>query len=408
MTKLGNMSHLRDALRQAKERTPAQKEWALDRGPAQAIIEALRFGVAPVDGASLLAVGRDELLGAVSRDLDSAYHGGSSLRILNGKIGMGKTFILRMLQDSAFRLGFATSFVTLTSRECPLCDMRAVYQHIIKGLRVDKCRDRPALEWILENWADTVRDDFRRTGVAPWSVWQLGDMFKEVLAIYFEAVFGRSYRKAEQALSWINGDMGTVREANRLGVHAVITCDSALEMLGNTTRMIRALGVRGLVILLDEAEIIPSICTLASGEQAIHNLDNLARSSARTPYTCFIYATTPYFLQHVDSVGIRMDIPRGKLTTLESLSDTQLATLARKIRKIHECAYDWEGDGRVRDANLRELVAAFLDQRKAELTPRAVVRAVVQCLDLCYDSAEIRFEEIIDDLLEMRYADDDN
>ena len=400
MPRLGDIEHIRNTLKKVAERISDQEAAGLNEKMAQAIVDALRFGTAPINGAALLVVGREQLIKIIRQDLDRASVGKSSLRILNGHIGMGKTLTLRILQDYAFRSGFAASFVTLTSRECPLYDMRAVYQHIVKGLRVNDCRDRAALEWILENWANRVRDDVRRKSTAPWSFWELSLPFKEVLAIYFEAVFHNTFRRAEKALSWINGDMRAIQDARKMGVHTVITSDNALEMLGNTTRMIRELGLRGLVILLDEAETIPSICTVARSNQAICNLDMLAGASGRTPYSYFVYATTPYFLEYVGNAGIRMNILHERLITLENLNGSELVELALKIKEIYLYAYGWQGDSRIKDANLKRLVHACLSQQTVNVTPRLIVRSVVKCMDLCYDSPEVSFNEIMNSLLE--------
>jgi len=408
MPRLGDIEHIRNTLKKITERISDQEAAGLNEKTAQVIVDALRFGTAPINGAALLAVGREQLIKIIHQDLDRASTGKSSLRILNGHIGMGKTLTLRILQDYAFRLGFATSFVTLTSRECPLHDMGAVYQHIVKGLRVNDCRDRAAVEWILENWANRVRDDVRRTSIAPWSFWELSSPFKEVLSIYFEAVFHNYFVRAEKALSWINGDMRAIQDARKMGVHTVITSDNALEMLGNTTRMIRELGLRGLLILLDEAETIPSICTVARSSQAIRNLDMLAGASSRTPYSYFVYATTPYFLEYVDNTGIRMNILHGRLITLENLSDSELVELALKIKGIHLLAYGWQGDSRTKDANLKKLVFACLGQQKVSVTPRLIVRSVVKCMDLFYDSPELSFNEIMNSLLKTLNSDNEN
>lgn len=408
MPRLGDIEHVRNQLKKIAERISDQEAGGLNQKTAQVIIDALRFGTAPMNGAALLVVDREQLTKIIRQDLSQASAGKSSLRILNGHIGMGKTLMLRILQDYAFRLGFATSFVTLSSRECPLYDMGAVYQHIVKGLRVNDCRDRAALEWILENWATRVRDNVRGTSTAPWSFWQLSLPFKEVLAIYFEAVFQNNFLRAEKALSWIHGDMRAMQDARRMGVHTLIGSDNALEMLGNTTRMIRELGLRGLVILLDEAETIPSICTVARSSRAIHNLNMLASTSSRTPYSYFVYATTPYFLEYVASNAIKMDFLHKRLIELDNLSRSELAELALKIKGIYLYAYGLQEDSRIKDANLKKLVFALFDQEKVSATPRLIVRSVVKFMDLCHDSPEVRFDQIMNSLLQTLDSDNEN
>ena len=241
MTRLGDLEPVKQKLELVRRRIKLQDSVGLDDKLAQSIIDALREGTAPGRGAILFAVGREDILRDIRSELEKVSVGGSALKVLVGDYGMGKTLTLRILQDYAFQQGFATSFVTLTPRECPLYDLRLVYQHLAKHIRVEACRDRPALEFVLERWADRVRRDVEKRGKLPWSFWQLSSSYKEALAIYFKATLSSNFVLAERALSWLYGDMNTLSDAKRLGLSAVITSDNALEMLGNLTNMIRDL-----------------------------------------------------------------------------------------------------------------------------------------------------------------------
>jgi len=328
-------------------------------------------------------------------ELDSVSAGGSALRLLNGDYGMGKTLTLRVLQDYAFQQGFATSLVTLSPRECPLYDLRVVYQHIVKGIRINECRDIPALERGLESWARRVKADVQNGGTAPWSFWKLDLPFKEALTIYFEAVFHDKFVPAEKALSWIHGDVGSSRDARQIGVSEAITSANALQMLGNLTRMIRQLGLRGLVILLDEAETIPSVCGISRRTEAYNNLGKLSNAAGSTPFSYFVYATTPLFFEYLADSGVSTAIPNRKITTLRNLSHSEFVELALLIKGLYLQAYGWKGDRRIGDSKLQTLVSACLARFKDSVTPRLVVRTVVKSLDLCHENPGLSFQDIV-------------
>jgi len=401
MPQLRNFTEVQDKLERIRTRIASQEAVRLDARLSHVIIDALRLGTAPIRGAVLLAVGRETVLEGVRRELEHVSAGNSVLRVLNGEYGMGKTLTLRVLQDYAFQRGFATSFVTLTPRECPLYDLRAVYEHIVKSVRVEECRDRPALELILENWAEKVKSDVRDRGRAPWSFWKLSLPFKEALTVYFDATSRNNFVLAEKALSWIHGDVKTLRDARQLGVSGAITSSNALEILGDLTRMIRELGLCGLVILLDEAETIPSICGMARRMEAYQNLNKLANGAGSTPYSYFVYATTPPFFDFLADCGLgKTVIARQRITTLENLSRAEFVDLALVIRDLYLQAYGWKGDERTRDARMRALVFTCLDRLKDRVTPRLIVRILVKSLDLCHENRGLSFGEIMTALAE--------
>lgn len=107
---------------------------------------------------------------SAQQDLILVANGSSCLRVVNGIFGMGKSFTLRVLQEYAHKEEFATSFLTLSSRECPMDNLKSMYRHIIKGFRTAGCIDRPALEDVLESWALEVKEYVARHSLAPWAV----------------------------------------------------------------------------------------------------------------------------------------------------------------------------------------------------------------------------------------------
>lgn len=400
MARLGDLHQFKNKLARTRTRIELRESLVLDDRLANIVIDALRLGTAPIRGAALLVIGRESIIDGMRGELDSVSAGGSALRLLNGDYGIGKTLTLRVLQDYAFQQGFATSFVTLSPRECPLYDLRAVYQHIVKGIRVNECRDMPALEWVLESWARRVKTDVQNRGSAPWSFWKLGLPFKEALTVYFEAAFRDNFVLAEKALSWIHGDIASSRDARQIGVSEAITSANALQMLGNLTKMIRELGLRGLVILLDEAETIPSVCGVSRRIEAYNNLGKLSNAAGSTPFSYFVYATTPIFFQYLADSSTGTAMPSRKITTIGNPSPSEFMELALLIRDLYLQAYGWKGDRRVEDGKLRTLVSACLARFKDSVTPRLVVRTVVKSLDLCHENPGLSFQDVVEALEE--------
>ncbi|MBT9169094.1 MAG: hypothetical protein DDT19_02446 [Syntrophomonadaceae bacterium] len=387
MGRIGEDPRLRAVLEKARSRAKLPYASDVPKATALALVESCRQGTAPVQGALVLAVGREDLIDSMKHDLVHVASRGSCLRVINGVFGMGKTLTLRVLQEYAHREGFATSFLTLSSRECPMDDLAAIYRHIVKGIRVAGCLDRLALEQILEDWARKVKEDATRRRLVLWALSELDTCFKGALTQYYEGVQFAKPEKTDLALRWFRGET-TVIDARRLGLNSNISPENALGMLGNLTRMLRFIGVRGLVTLLDEADAIPSLPSAGRREEAYANLLSLARAASSTPYSYFVYATTPSFF---DSIPPGFVEALKNVTTLEQMTSGELTELAQELRDLHFQAYGWHR-GDLRGSSLRKFVRRCMST--SINTPRAFVRAIIAALDICEQDRESGLDRI--------------
>jgi len=387
MGRIGEDPKLKAVLEKALNRPKLPSASDMHREMALALVESCRQGTAPVQGALVLAVGREDLISCMKHDLTRVASRGSCLRVINGVFGMGKTLTLRVLQEYAHREGFATSFLTLSSRECPMYDLSAIYRHTVKGIRVAECVDRPALEQILEAWAKRVKKDAVRERLVPWAVSELDAHFTGALTQYYKGVRFARQEKADFALRWLRGET-TVVDARRLGINSNISPENALEMLGNLTRMFRFIGVKGLVTLLDEADAIPSLPSAARREEAYANLFSLARAASSIPYSYFVYATTPAFF---DGIPPGFDEALKNVTTLEQLKSRELTELAQKIRDLHFQAYDWRRND-LRGSSLRRFIRRCLSNSTG--SPRDFVRTLVAALDACEENKGLTLDQV--------------
>jgi len=387
MGRIGEDPRLKAVLEKARSRPRLPSASDIPREMALALVESCRQGTAPIQGALALAVGREDLIDSIKRDLIHVASRGSCLRVINGVFGMGKTLTLRALQEYAHREKFATSFLTLSSRECPMYDLSSIYRHIVRGIRVADCVDRPALEQILGTWAKKVKEDAPREKLVPWVFSELDVHFKGALAQYYEGVRLARPEKTDLALRWFRGET-TVMDARHLGINSNISPENALGMLGNLTRMLRFIGVKGLVTLLDEADAIPFLPNAARREEAYANLFSLAHAASSTPYSYFVYATTQAFF---DGIPPRFDEALKNVANLEQLKSRELTELAQEIRDLHFRAYDWQRSD-LSGSSLRRFIRARLSNSIE--SPRAFVRTLVATLDACEENKELTLDKV--------------
>jgi hypothetical protein len=387
MGSIGENRRLREVLEKARSRPRLPCASDIPRETALALIESCRQGTAPIQRALVLAVGREDLISCMKHDLAHVANHGSCLRVINGVFGIGKTLTLRVLQEWAHTEGFATSFLTLSSRECPMYDLTAIYRHIVRGIRVADCLDRPALEHLLEAWAKQVKEYVARRRLVPRGLSELDPSFKVALTQYYEGVQSAGAEEADLALRWLRGET-TVTDAKRLGINSTISPQNALGMLGNLTRMLRFVGTKGLVILLDEADAIPSLPSAAKREAAYANLLSLACAASSSPYSYFVYATTPGFFEEIP---LRFDDALKNVVTLDQLTSAELTELAGEIRDLHFQAYGWRR-GDLGTSPLKRFVHTCISSSIE--TPRAFVRTLVAALDICEENKGVTLDEV--------------
>lgn len=387
MGNIGEDPRLREVLEKARSRPKLPSASDIPKETALALIESCRQGIAPIQRALVLAVGREDLISCMKHDLTNVASYGSCLRVINGVFGMGKTLTLRVLQEYAHTEGFATSFLTLSSRECPMYDLTAIYRHVVRGIRAAHCLDRPALEHLLEAWARGVKEYVVRRRLVPWGLSELDTSFKVALTQYYEGVQFARPEKADLALRWLRGET-TMTDARRLEISSTISPRNALAMLGNLTRMLRFVGTKGLVILLDEADAIPSLPSVARKEAAYTNLLSLARASSSTPHSYFVYATTPAFFEEVP---LGFDDALKNVITLDQLTSKELTELAEEIRDLHFQAYGWRR-GDLGISSLKRFVHTC--KSSSIETPRAFVRTLVAALDTCEENEGLTLDKV--------------
>src|SRR5207244_4286789 len=143
----------------------------LDIKPANArsIIEDLKTGTVPDDGAEYFTAGRDRWLQSLRINLEDIAEGDRKIRIFNGRYGDGKTHLMRLLRSIALESHFVVGYVAI-SKEVPLSQWSLLYQAIVRSLHtaarptspglgviIDPSSPDPAIGAQLLSLAETVR-----------------------------------------------------------------------------------------------------------------------------------------------------------------------------------------------------------------------------------------------------------
>ncbi len=401
----------------------------LDRSVARTVIEVVgQSGVPPEFGYQYFTCGIEDYLKTIDLDYlsDFVKDGGSVFKMVVGVYGGGKTHFLYAVRGLAWSRGFATSYVSLSPGESPFHKLELVYGAIIRGLvpppkpgaiPAGAHYDRGVIN-LVRYWVMKRQEEYARTGlpedqINAQMIEDLESMqgieslsFKRAMIEAFKAVCVDDSEKLELLAQWISGEGYDSKHHKALGILHKIDKAHAPTMIRSLIQWLREIGLSGLVVMLDEAERVPSLSTK---QRDVHlgNLRELIDGCARSDFSgsMFFYAVpdegflegnsqvyealrqrlgtvfTDYNpagvkieLEHINGepVEMLMDIGLrlGKVFEIAYASDLKLDERGDFVNEVASKVYDLRfGDTGYKRIFVQKLVEAFHYLRKKEAVP---------------------------------------
>ncbi len=200
-------------------------------------IEAFRLGIVPLRHVTDWTVGREREIGQLRSFLHDPAEGAV---LIEGAYGAGKSHLLQVLAQDATALGFATAMAGFDPSEATAAFPKKAYRRLVRSLAVP---------------LDGTTLDFRGfwTAVAERPVWHdvLGDHW------LFGPFLARLAKGRVDEDHWEHVEARGQADPRRATLHDYSTCANLYANL--LTAMSRAavdvLGLTGLAVLLDEAEV---------------------------------------------------------------------------------------------------------------------------------------------------------
>jgi hypothetical protein len=408
-----------------------------DQFVCESILRALKSGLVPASGLARIAVGRENELKQMRRDLEFSKNGGAWVRCFSGDYGVGKTFLCSLLREEAWREGFVVSAVDL-GREAALHRLEVIYRRIMESMRTEHFRNVPAFEFIVQEWLFNLEKDAQRgRGLNPLTLEHRSEIsqvvaqqineqlatlrihdtsFANALRGYYMASQQGNEAVATAAVGWLKGEANVPVELRReFNIRGSVDKDNALSFLRAIAALIVHIGYAGLIVLFDEAELIRGITRTDSRNAAYENIRLLMDKTAQGEFAhCgFLFAGTEDLFND-DLRGVpsyqalhdRLKPERGKrrakdfrqaLIELEGFDKSRLAEVAVKVRDVHGMAYGWQAAEYLTDELLARLIddvgARFGDKFKT--VPRGFLKILVDILDELEQSRHLGAVELL-------------
>jgi hypothetical protein len=369
---------------------------------AKEILDCLgNNGIPPKTGLQYFTVGLEPYLNVIRDEyFREILTVSSSVKLLVGTYGGGKTHFLYELRDLAWKEGYVVSYVSLSSSETPFHKLDSVYFAIARGLlrpmTEDELRsgEEQGIASFLKFWFEKKKEELSERGLKePQLSEQLLEASKR-FNDYGEPNFTRAIRRAflalldnkteefESLVAWLQGGDYDRRRYAKLDILRKIDKILAPQLIRSLNKWIRSpeVGYKGLIILFDEAEKVPSLSS-KEADLLTQNLREFIDQSKRDTVGTMIFYAVPdeKFLSRKGQVYealkqrfatyFTLQSPQGSKIELEKMITGDpvefLVSIGKRVYRIFQIAYSCNIPSDLLDESLTNLAQAAYDLQYA-------------------------------------------
>ena len=399
----------------------------IPRRCSTAILKSMGAGVVPGIGLEYIAVGRRAEIEAILADLEDIAGGGGAFRLIEGRYGSGKSFLLQLARNNAMERGYLVAHADL-SPERRLAGTRGqglkLYRELMANLSTRARPEGGALESLLQRWIGDLRqgavddaavDAAIRSAAADLRTYVFGYDFAQALLSYWQGFSGGDDALCQGALRWLRGEYEKKADAKFLGVSQIITDDNWYEAVKLLARLCGRLGCKGLLILIDETVNLYKITNRVSRENNYEKLLAMFNDvmQGRAPYLGLYLGGTPQSVEDARRGLFSYDALRSRLQTsslakegmvdfsgpiirLDPLTNEEIFLLLERLCDVFSVHHGLEAP-----ALSQEQLVAFMqkvsDRIGADtlLTPREVTRDFIALMNLLHQNPDATFEDLV-------------
>ncbi|MGG4145533.1 ATP-binding protein [Paenibacillus algorifonticola] len=404
-----------------------------------ALINSLTAGVVPRIGLEHIAVGRKYEIEALLRDMENIAEGGAAFKLITGRYGSGKSFLLQVIRNFSMDRDFIVADADL-SPEKRLVGTKgqglATYRELMSHLSTKTRPDGGALEVILQKWINGIQQTVMKDmGLRPgdpalnleveqriflvasgMETMVNGFDFAAVLTIYWNSYKAGNDEQKQAALRWFRGEFPTRTEARRaLNVGVIVDDDNWYDYMKLWSEFVSQIGYKGLLLFIDEGvnlyKISNSVSRQSNYEKLLMIFNDTMQGKAK--HLGIFIGGTPQFVEDerrglfsYEALRSRLIEGRfgkegsmmnyaGPTIRLEMLSYEEILHLLQKLKSIHAMHYQYEEH--LSDVEIIQFMEQAASKLGADslLTTREVVRDFMDLLHTLAQNPDMNFGELI-------------
>ena len=380
----------------------------------QETLNALKNGNIPRDSILDFSVGREDELNEFKNLLNRIENGSAITKFINGEFGAGKSFFLKLVEETAFNDNFVVSRITL-SQNLQFHKIENIYKEIAKTLT---CKTGESLNHIIDKWItrlkveaeDEYEDEDELEERQEYLEYRIredliatrdcSNSFATAIEKYFQAKENGDEDTANYAQAWLRGDSNIpFTQKRKFGVKGDVTKENAFHFLTALSTYINSIGYSGLVILIDEAEFILKTPQERSRSVAYNYMRDIYDNCSNGTFSnmLFVFAGTQQFyedehkgVKSYDALYSRIvnvldsdyDDLRTPIVNLYGFKENDVKKITDLIINMHEETYNWD------TSNVKEAVNEFIELRVSNtgltggvIVPRTYIRELISVLD---------------------------
>jgi hypothetical protein len=301
--------------------------------------------------------------------------GGSSFKMVVGVYGGGKTHFLYCVRDMAWKYNYATSYVSLSPTESPFHKLDLVYRAIVNGLTPPLTAEEllsgyeKGIESFLRSWYAQKYGEVKSCVDKEEQIYEELEMHLDEIYGIESGSFANAVKEAFRALmyrrdedfavicQWLKNEGYDRKLHGRFRIFQRIDQSTAPQLIRSLAQWIKQIGYTGLVILLDEAERVPSLST-KNREQHLSNLREIIDECGQTSlqsvmlfyavpdenflegrtqvYEALRQRVSPVFDDRLNPTGVKIELEKleERYEPLQTLTE-----IGKRLKTIYEKAY---------------------------------------------------------------------
>lgn len=380
---------------------------ALDIREAKIIINSLKSGVVPDADLEFFCSGRDNEIKEFNRCLELTKEGSSTAKFITGTYGAGKSFLLNVIGQKALQQNFVVAKIKI-EKNFKFNKGEDMYYQIMHNLSINNSQNHgTSFEDIFDLWVKELQKNKDTALTSINKVISTINDFNSSFAIaftsYIKAKINKDTDMSNAVSAWIKAEKNVPASLkSKFNVKASIDKTNYMSFFRAIIRLITLLGYSGLVILVDELELIVNERSNIR-EASYENLRNIIDMSAAGEINncMFVFAGTNELFENeekgvktyaalqkrimssYDNENLQFKDLRQPLIKIKGLGKEDLVQLTKKIINIHEKAYNWKS--LIEDESISryaELSCNRFGNKITEANTREYSKKVVDALDI--------------------------
>lgn len=392
------------------------------------MMNALSSGVVPRRGLEYIAVGRRRETETFISDMETTAEGNGAFRVISGRYGNGKSFLMQMVRNKAMEEGFAVMDADLSINRRLTGgkgEGLATYRELVKNFAVRSRPDGGAMESVIQDYISSILESDQETDDLEHSCRVISSVPPSLSPLPFSRDFVRvisSYLRdtmsgndGSAALGWLKGEYDSRRDAkSELGSSSIPDDSNWYDMIKLWAEASVIAGYKGLIVFIDEGVVLYKLQSRISRsnnyERMLTILNDIMQGKAThlSVYMC----GTPEFIEDpnrglysYEALRSRLSSGRyengvdnymGPVMTLRPLTNEDVFVLIRTIRDLYEQRYEWTSgiDDRMLEDYLRNTVSSSISS--SMVTPREITRDLISLMDTMKQNPDVPFYDLIE------------